>query len=117
MSINTHEFFSALSHPLRLRALLLLQQEGELCVCELNHALNVSQPMLSRHLAHLRQWNLVNVRQEGLWVFYRLADDLPDWADQVLANTSKGVSTECPYIDDSKALATMTNRPGSLCCA
>ena len=117
MSINTDEFFSALSHPLRLRALLLLHLEGELCVCELNHALNVSQPMLSRHLAHLRQWKLVNHRQEGLWVFYRIADDLPGWAEQVLENTSTGVSSESPYADDIKLLTTMANRPGSRCCA
>ncbi|TNF98136.1 MAG: ArsR family transcriptional regulator [Gammaproteobacteria bacterium] len=110
-------FFSALSHPLRLRALLLLHQEGELCVCELNHVLQVSQPMLSRHLAHLRKWGLVNDRQQGLWVYYRLSDNLPDWAAQVLANTADGVSGKSPYADDLEALAAIPDRPESACCA
>lgn len=72
--------------------------------------------MSSRHVTLLRQWKLVN-NQEGLWVFYRLADDLPDWAEQVLENTSRGVSIESPFARDVKVLANMADRPKSKCCA
>ncbi len=117
MCITAETLFTALAHPLRLRALLLLHEEGELCVCELNHALGVSQPMISRHLAHLRQWGLVSDRRQGLWVYYRLSADLPDWAQQVLADTAQGVAEQTPYISDRAALAEMPNRPGAACCA
>lgn len=48
------EFFKLVADDTRLRCLLLLVQEGELCVCELMTALNESQPKISRHLALLR---------------------------------------------------------------
>ena len=117
MNITANALFIALSHPLRLRALLLLHQQGELCVCELTHALGVSQPMISRHLAQLRQNGLVSDRRQGLWVYYRLHDALPDWARQVLADTAEGVAGEAPYAEDHAALSSMPDRPSSACCA
>ncbi len=47
-------FFKALADETRLRSLLLILQQGELCVCELTEALALSQPKISRHLAQLR---------------------------------------------------------------
>jgi ArsR family transcriptional regulator len=117
MNMIANTVFTALAHPLRLRALLLLQQEGELCVCELTHALGVSQPMISRHLAQLRRDGLVSDRRQGLWVYYRLHDALPEWTRQVLADTADGVAGQAPYADDRAALSVMPNRPGSACCA
>ncbi|MFN2309515.1 MAG: metalloregulator ArsR/SmtB family transcription factor [Gammaproteobacteria bacterium] len=116
MTATPDSLFTALAHPLRLRALLLLWQEGELCVCEMTHALRVSQPMLSRHLAQLRQWTLVCDRRRGLWVYYRLDDALPDWARQVLAATARGVGTHAPFSDDRTSLAAMPNRPETADC-
>ena len=49
---ETDSFFRMLANSTRLRCLMLMQAEGELCVCELTHALNLSQPKISRHLAH-----------------------------------------------------------------
>ncbi|MGD8408142.1 MAG: metalloregulator ArsR/SmtB family transcription factor [Thiohalophilus sp.] len=113
----SNDFFAALAHPLRLRMLMLLQQEGELCVCELTHALNVSQPMVSRHLAQLRESGLVADRRRGLWIYYRLHPELPDWAQQVLSDTATGIADESPYIQDRKLLNSMPNRPDNQCCA
>jgi ArsR family transcriptional regulator len=117
MSLEASAFFAALGHPLRLRALVLLHSEEELCVCELTHALGVSQPMISRHLAQLRQAGLVSDRRQGLWVHYRLDAALPDWARQVLAVTAQGVAAEVPYAEDRDTLTTMPNRPGAARCA
>ena len=117
MKIETEQFFNALSHPLRLRALLLMQTEGELCVCELIHALGVSQPMISRHLAHLREWQIVSDRRQGLWVYYRLNDELPEWMMQVLTVTADGVTGKLPYDEDQTTLTDMPNRPSAACCA
>ncbi|EOX3325770.1 ArsR family transcriptional regulator, partial [Vibrio cholerae] len=43
--------YKALSEETRLKSLLLMQRQGELCVCDLMQALNLSQPKVSRHLA------------------------------------------------------------------
>lgn len=117
MEVSAPAVFRALSHPLRLRTLLLLQREGELCVCELTHALGVSQPMISRHLAQLRRDGLVRDRRRGLWVYYRLHPALPPWARQVLAHTAEGLAAQAPYTGDQAALRAMPNRPGSTRCA
>lgn len=117
MNITPDTVFTALAHPLRLRMLLLLYQEGELCVCELTHALGVSQPMLSRHLSQLRQNDVVTDRRQGPWVYYRLHDELPRWARHLLATTASAMASEMPYADDRATLAKMPNRPGAACSA
>jgi len=66
-------YFKALADSTRLRILNLLLH-GELCVCDIQHVLDVSQPTVSRHLAYLRSAGLVRDRRAGYRVFYRLAD-------------------------------------------
>lgn len=117
MNIEANDVFKQLSDITRLRCLLLLQSEGELCVCELIHAIAESQPKISRHLAHLRKSGLVVGRKEGLWVHYRLNPALPEWVNAVLTETLAAASTEQPYGSDLVKLSDMPNRPGSRCCA
>lgn len=117
MNISPVALFSALASDIRLRCLVLLQRHGELCVCELTHALAEAQPKVSRHLAHLREAGLVSDRRQGLWIYYRLHPQLPDWAGQVLAGTEAGVAGQTPYCKDETRLAGMPNRPGASCCA
>ena len=81
-------FYKCLADETRLRCLLLIEQEEELCVCELMAALGDIQPKISRHLAQLRKCGLLNDRRQGQWVFYRLAETLPDWARRVLKDTA-----------------------------
>jgi ArsR family transcriptional regulator, arsenate/arsenite/antimonite-responsive transcriptional repressor len=63
--------FHALSEPIRIRTIEYLQQR-ELCVCELCELLGVSQSKLSFHLKVLKSAELVQTRQEGRWIYYRL---------------------------------------------
>jgi ArsR family transcriptional regulator len=67
--------FKTLSETVRLRIIFLLLSEGELCVCELVDTLNLSQSVVSRHLAYLRNNGLVTARREGVWVHYKIVDD------------------------------------------
>lgn len=109
--------FQMLSDATRLRAVMLLLAEEELCVCELIHALEVSQPKISRHLAHLRETGLLRARREGQWMYYRIAPDLPEWARGILQHTRQGNATLAPFSADSTRLKTMPDRPGAACCA
>ncbi|MFH1027534.1 MAG: metalloregulator ArsR/SmtB family transcription factor [Pseudomonadota bacterium] len=63
----------ALSDPIRLRIILLLQAEGELCVCDLMAVLKLPQSTVSRHLAYLKRSCWVDIRREGLWMHYSLS--------------------------------------------
>lgn len=77
--------FKALGDETRLRIVSLLSH-GELCVCHLEKALNLSQPHVSRHLAILRSAGVVEHRRNGSWVYYRLAPQLePDCEQQMKA--------------------------------
>lgn len=77
--------FHALSDPLRLKVLELLQRQ-ELCVCELCEQLEVSQSKLSFHLKTLKEAELVRSRQDGRWIYYSL--NLPQFValEQYLAD-------------------------------
>ena len=117
MDIQLNQFFQLLSDDTRLRSLLLMQQEGELCVCELVHALGIIQPKVSRHLATLRDAGVVIDRRQGQWIYYQLDPDLPDWAHQVIDATAAEAANQKTFIKDLAMLADMPNRPGSACCA
>jgi len=117
MSIDANTFFSAMANEIRLRCLVLLQTQGELCVCELTHALELSQPMISRHLALLRETGMVQDRRVGQWIYYRISAELPDWVKKVLKTTAQANSIQAPFVDDQHALNDMPNRPGTSCCA
>lgn len=111
MPIAAQTLFHALSDPTRLRVLALLTKEKELCVCELTHALGLSQPMVSRHLANLRAAALVSDRRAGVWIYYRLHAALPKWARAILRETVNGNIRNRPFRSDSRALKAMPNRP------
>ena len=66
------EHFKGLSEPTRLRMLNLLFQ-GELCGCDIQYVLELSQSNVSRHLNYLKRVGLVLDRREGYRVFYKLA--------------------------------------------
>ncbi|NBC13738.1 MAG: metalloregulator ArsR/SmtB family transcription factor [Gammaproteobacteria bacterium] len=117
MQPEAQAVFAALAHDTRLRSLVLLHHHGELCVCELTHALGMSQPHISRHLALLRETGLVADRRSGTWVFYRLNPTLPGWAKRVLRVTAEGVAGESPFAEDARALAAMVDRPDIVRCA
>ena len=63
--------FHALSDSWRLQIIELLRSQ-ELCVCELMEKLAISQSKLSFHLKILKEAGLVQTRQEGRWIYYRL---------------------------------------------
>lgn len=63
--------FKALSDETRLRIVKLLEN-GELCVCHIVAAVDMSQPKISFHLKILKEAGLVKDRREGKWMHYRL---------------------------------------------
>ncbi|MCW8964437.1 MAG: metalloregulator ArsR/SmtB family transcription factor [Gammaproteobacteria bacterium] len=117
MNIDHENFFKMLADRTRMRALMLMQSEDELCVCELTHALKLSQPKISRHLAQLREAGLVRARREGLWMYYRINPALPAWALAVLKNALTGSELDKAFRQDHTRLQGMQGRPGTSCCA
>jgi len=71
--LRSVQLFKAFADETRLRILNLLAH-GELCVCEIEQALEIGQSKASRHLAYLRNAGLVTDRREGPWMYYAVAD-------------------------------------------
>jgi len=66
------QLFKTLADETRLRILMLLYTEGELCVCAIIAALLLPQSTVSRHLAYLKKSAIVIDRREGLWIYYSI---------------------------------------------
>lgn len=61
----------ALSDGQRVRILMMLRG-GELCVCRIVEVLALAPSTVSKHLSLLSEADLVEVRKDGRWAYYRL---------------------------------------------
>jgi ArsR family transcriptional regulator, arsenate/arsenite/antimonite-responsive transcriptional repressor len=68
------QVFKALGDPVRLRLLSLIgaHRGGEVCVCDLTAAFDLTQPTISHHLRVLREAGILTSERRGTWVYYRL---------------------------------------------
>ncbi len=78
------QVFKALGDPVRIRLVSLIgaHQGGEVCVCDLTTAFDLTQPTISHHLKVLRQAGIIDSERRGTWVYYRL---VPAALDRVAA--------------------------------
>jgi DNA-binding transcriptional ArsR family regulator len=65
---------NVVAQPTRLRLFYMLDQLGEVCVCDLGEILGVTQSAVSQHLAKFKAYGLVAVRRDNQTLFYSLSD-------------------------------------------
>ncbi len=106
-----HEFFKMMADEIRLRCLLLLARNNEICVCELVTALEEPQPKISRHLAQMRSHGLLNTRRQDQWIFYSISEDLPGWMNKIIDGLRQSKCLKEQYHQDQERLESMVNRP------
>ncbi|MFJ9683955.1 ArsR/SmtB family transcription factor [Streptomyces sp. NPDC101194] len=87
--------FKALGDPVRLRLLSMIASRagGEVCVCDLTPAFDLSQPTISHHLKLLKQAGLIDSERRGTWVYYRL---LPQMTDRLAAILTRPAGQPLP---------------------
>jgi len=97
----------SLSDPNRIKIVKLLQQKG-MCVCELQEALGISQPSVSKHLKILEEAGVVDYLKDGLWVNYYLenANNNP-YVDAMLRNLEQ-------WLDDDPQIVELLEKVPSL---
>lgn len=93
--LDLAEFLKALSDETRLRIMALLYQK-EMCVCEICDITGESQPKISRHLAKLRDANLVRDERQSQWVFYSI-----NWKSKMVSEIMEAILEN---IDESPVL-------------
>ncbi|QCX34313.1 winged helix-turn-helix transcriptional regulator [Caloramator sp. E03] len=69
--MNLMEIFKALGDENRIRILNLLIKQ-ELCVCEIEAVLNMTQSNVSRHLNKLKNAGIITSEKKSQWVYYKI---------------------------------------------
>lgn len=68
---SMEKLFKVLGDENRLRIINLLQKE-ELCVCEMEAILDTTQSNVSRHLARLKNEEIVIFERKSQWTYYQI---------------------------------------------
>ena len=68
------DIFKALSDETRLRILSLVFS-GEMCVCEIEESLGLTQSNTSRHLTALKNAGILSSSKQAQWAYYKLNED------------------------------------------
>lgn len=83
---STAAVLKALADPTRLTMLASLwRAQAPVCICDFTGALDLSQPTISHHMGKLKEAGLVESDKRGIWVYYRLREDLAQPARRLLA--------------------------------
>jgi len=59
-------------NEVRLKIMFLLEEENELCPCDLSDILGMSIPAVSQHLRKMKDGNVIEARRTGQTIFYSL---------------------------------------------
>ncbi len=104
------DLFKALSDETRLKIVVLLFNR-ELCVCQIEAALGISQTKASRHLALLRHLGLLKARRDGLWVYYTLEEPRDKVDEDLFENLRDSLSFELSSMLNLAKTKTCTTQP------
>lgn len=69
------QLLSLAGNDIRLKILYLLQEEKELCPCDLADILEMSVPAVSQHLRKLKDGHIIQPRREGQTIFYSIRQE------------------------------------------
>ena len=62
-------------NEVRLKIMFLLEEENELCPCDLADILGMSIPAISQHLRKMKDGNVIESRRAGQTIFYSLKSE------------------------------------------
>ena len=64
---------SLAGNMVRMKILLILQEEEMLCVCDLGEILEMKVPAISQHLRKLKDAGLVQTARDGTTIYYNIS--------------------------------------------
>ena len=102
---NAARTYKALADETRLRLLLLLLDNGELCICDLMNALDLPQSTVSRHVAYMKNAGWLNDRRGGVWMYYSIKPGLSSFMTTLATLTRDHLSSADPVSADRQRLA------------
>ena len=93
----------ALADENRMRIFHLLLTD-ELCVCEIETILDVTQSNASRHLTKLRQAGIISSSKDAQWVHYKVSNEFKMNGQKLIEYLRDTLEVEEPYVSDIKKL-------------
>jgi len=93
----------ALGDETRLKILRMLLSREDMCVCELQTVLGLSQPNVSRHLKILEEAGFLEGRREGQWIIYQIRKELK-------SPLIKGILKEISRLDEDREIKEILKR-------
>lgn len=107
----------ALADETRVRILMILQ-DGELCVCQITELFGMAPSTVSKHLSILYQAGLVESRKAERWVYYRLPDqkNASSTVRAALSWVTKAIKSETQVVSDDRQMKEILKMdPTELC--
>ncbi|MEA4932974.1 MAG: metalloregulator ArsR/SmtB family transcription factor [Lawsonibacter sp.] len=95
------DIFKALSDETRLRILSLILK-GELCVCEIEDCLGLTQSNASRHLTVLKNAGILISSKQAQWAYYRLNEDFCNENRELVNYLTAKLKSLSTYESDNK---------------
>ncbi len=80
------ELMRALAHPLRLKILEFIDQNGSINVNKIYNTLRIEQSITSQHLKILRMAGVVNANKDGKYMHYNINYDIVERAQIAVKN-------------------------------
>ena len=90
-AVELSGILKALADPARLRILNLMTAAGEVCACDLEAPLGLSQPTVSHHLKVLREAGIVEREKRGRWAYFSAREDAMAAVASALSPVSRPV--------------------------
>lgn len=88
------KFFKALSDETRLQIVVLLLMKDELCVCDIENSLEMTQSKASRHLRYLVNAGVLTDRRHNIWVYYSINSGLNEDELAILEALKKRIGSD-----------------------
>jgi len=95
------EIFKALGDDNRLRIINILLK-AELCVCEIEVLLDLTQSNVSRHLNKLKSAGIISSSKDAQWIHYKLDDKFLADSSELMTHIKDNFKKEKVFIYDSE---------------
>lgn len=78
----------AINDETRIKILRFIDENGEVCVCDIENSFNMIQSRISRHLKILKDGGFLRLRRDGKWAFYSIRSPLDIFRQNIIQEIS-----------------------------
>ncbi len=107
--------FKILGDDTRLRIIGLLLKD-ELCVCDIESVLEISQANASRHLGKMKSSGILSSRKKAQWIYYSINKKLLTEHPELIEALASELKRIKEFKNDIKSLASLKKRKSAVDC-